>query len=162
MTAPDPKPAARIVDRKATTRKLLEDRTCRACGRPASSGHHLLPKGERGDDVVDNVIPLCGDGASGCHGALHGNPYTVDRRPSFPCECGVMPVRDGNFYVCMNEGCDGCGQVCSYAVERRDGLWVRRKIWSRLTPQERGYLNGKLGVEAAGEYLRRAYYSDAA
>lgn len=75
-TPPDTKPAPRIVDPKASRRKLLADRVCRACGQQATNCHHLLGKGgRRGDDVVENMIPLCGSGSHGCHGALHGTPH---------------------------------------------------------------------------------------
>jgi hypothetical protein len=76
----DPKPAPRIVDPKASRRKLAVDVFCRAHGRTvrvrATNCHHLIGKGQRGDDVEANLIPLCGSGSHGCHGALHGNPYT--------------------------------------------------------------------------------------
>lgn len=72
---PDPKPDPRIVDTRATSRKTLRDPWCRACGHRAGSGHHLIPKGERGDDVEANIVPVCGNGASRCHGAIHGAPY---------------------------------------------------------------------------------------
>lgn len=74
MTA-DPKPEPRIVDRGAMKRKLLLDPVCRACGVRACNCHHLIGKGQGGDDVEDNLIPLCGSGSDGCHGALHGSPY---------------------------------------------------------------------------------------
>lgn len=77
----DPKPRPRIVDREASKRKLLRDPWCRSCRRRATNCHHLLGKGGRsGDDVEDNLIPLCGSGAHGCHGALHGNPYEAAGR----------------------------------------------------------------------------------
>jgi hypothetical protein len=75
----DPRPEPRIVDPTASKRKLLLDRWCRACGALACNCHHLLGKGgRRGDDVLDNLVQLCGSGSHGCHGALHGNPY-IDR-----------------------------------------------------------------------------------
>lgn len=74
MTA-DFKPRPRIIDKKASIRKLLADPTCRACGQPATNSHHLLGRGQRGDDFEDNLIPVCGSGSHGCHGALHGSPY---------------------------------------------------------------------------------------
>lgn len=51
---------------------------CRVCVRPASNGHgfhvvtfhHLVPRSMGGDDVEDNIVPLCGDGTRGCHGAV--------------------------------------------------------------------------------------------
>lgn len=42
---------------------------CRVCGatlRP--SLHHLVGKDNFGDDVIENLIPLCGSGTTGCHG----------------------------------------------------------------------------------------------
>jgi hypothetical protein len=67
-----------VIDPEATTRKVLSDRECRCCGRPASNGHHIVPKGAPwfGDDIEDNIVPVCGTGTTGCHGALHGNGYT--------------------------------------------------------------------------------------
>lgn len=73
--APDPKPAARIKDSGAGDRARLLFDECAACHRPPTNGHHVLPKGERGDDVVANIVLLCGSGSDRCHGALHGNPY---------------------------------------------------------------------------------------
>jgi hypothetical protein len=75
MTA-DPKPAARIVDPGAMTRKRRADPWCRACMKMATNCHHLIGKGHRGDDVEANLIPICGSGSNLCHGALHGTPYT--------------------------------------------------------------------------------------
>jgi len=40
---------------------------CRVCGAPASDLHHLLGGVWRSDEV-DNLIPLCGSGTTGCHG----------------------------------------------------------------------------------------------
>jgi hypothetical protein len=31
---------------------------------------HLVPKGQGGDDVDANIVPLCGSGVTGCHGSL--------------------------------------------------------------------------------------------
>jgi hypothetical protein len=69
----DPRSRRRIRKPEAVLRKLLSERECRACGKPASNGHHLVPKGSPhfGDDVEDNVIPLCGSGTTGCHGRVH-------------------------------------------------------------------------------------------
>lgn len=42
------------------------------CGRRAGSAHHVLPRGgpHHGDDVIENLVPLCGSGTTGCHGAV--------------------------------------------------------------------------------------------
>lgn len=70
----DPKPARRIVDREAGIEKVKRERACRACGLTRSvhiHRSHLVGKGVRGDDVDSNIVPLCGSGTTGCHGALH-------------------------------------------------------------------------------------------
>jgi 5-methylcytosine-specific restriction endonuclease McrA len=44
---------------------------CRVCVRPTSNGsywgkielHHIVPRSQGGDDVADNIVPLCGS----CH-----------------------------------------------------------------------------------------------
>jgi hypothetical protein len=69
----DPRPPARIVDRRAGIKKLRREGRCRACGlatRSYLTRAHLVPRGQRGDDVDENIIPLCGSGTTGCHGAL--------------------------------------------------------------------------------------------
>lgn len=40
---------------------------CRVCGSPYVSLHHLL-SGPLRSDELDNLIPLCGSGTTGCHG----------------------------------------------------------------------------------------------
>lgn len=72
---PDPKAAPRVKDRKATTRATVGRECVAGCGQRAANGHHVIGKGQGGDDVVENVAPLCGSGSSGCHGAFHGTPY---------------------------------------------------------------------------------------
>lgn len=37
------------------------------CGRRATDGHHILLRSQGGDDVPDNVMPLCHE----CHMAWH-------------------------------------------------------------------------------------------
>jgi predicted restriction endonuclease len=70
-----PKPAKRIVSKQAGVRKVTLEGRCRACGHvpagvpgDALERAHLVGKGGgRGDDVDDNIIPLC----SKCHRSLH-------------------------------------------------------------------------------------------
>lgn len=73
--APDPKPDPRIKDSAALARARLLWDECAACGKPPANGHHVLPKGEGGDDVEANIVMVCGSGSWRCHGALHGSPY---------------------------------------------------------------------------------------
>ena len=63
----DPKPSKRIIDPEAGLRKLSLDQTCRGCGKRATDGHHILLRSQRGDDVEDNIMPLCHI----CHIAYH-------------------------------------------------------------------------------------------
>lgn len=70
---------SQIYDPDANKRKLLEERECRieSCGRPAGGCHHLVPKGSPhfGDDVVENLIPLCGSGTTGHHWMIENHDY---------------------------------------------------------------------------------------
>lgn len=67
----DPKPAKRIVDGDAGRIKVALEGRCRCCGRTWGLNRmHLVPKGQGGDDVDDNIAPGCGSGTTGCHGAL--------------------------------------------------------------------------------------------
>jgi 5-methylcytosine-specific restriction endonuclease McrA len=56
---------------------------CRVCRDPASNGsvhahitfHHLVARAQGGDDVSDNIVPLC----QGCHGlATLRNPLVLE------------------------------------------------------------------------------------
>ncbi len=73
---PDPKPAKRI---KATPtdweiiRKFFAYSPCAHCGQAYESLHHILPRSQGGSDLVDNLVPLCGDGTRGCHGTLESH-----------------------------------------------------------------------------------------
>jgi hypothetical protein len=35
--------------------------------------HHLVSKSLGGDDVADNLVPVCGSGTTGCHGLLEAH-----------------------------------------------------------------------------------------
>lgn len=134
----DPKAQPRIIDSTATKRALLMYPECLACWHPASNGHHVLPigRGQSGDDVVANIIGLCGTGTMGDHGAFHGNPYTAKRR---------MP--DPHPFAATHE--------------RRDREWVARRVGARLEkerPDVIAYVIGKLGDGPGRAYLERVYY----
>jgi 5-methylcytosine-specific restriction endonuclease McrA len=75
--APDPKPRRRVVDASAGAAKVAAEGECRAC-RSTRRGeawwyrlqrHHLVPRSLGGDDVDDNIIPLCPP----CHTDYEGN-----------------------------------------------------------------------------------------
>lgn len=49
----------------------MRDGMCRACGRRASDGHHILLRSQGGDDHEDNYMPLCDP----CHRAYHAQGW---------------------------------------------------------------------------------------
>lgn len=80
---PDFKRGKRIVDKDAGKAKVRAEGICRVCERvpagtyfDALTRFHLVPKGQGGDDVDENLIPICGSGVTGCHAILD------DRRDS--------------------------------------------------------------------------------
>ena len=75
---PHPKPVKlkrtkiRKVDVLATTRAVLTWTECATCDERSATGHHVLARGAPyfGDDVPENIVPLCGSGTTGCHGRI--------------------------------------------------------------------------------------------
>jgi 5-methylcytosine-specific restriction endonuclease McrA len=68
----DLKPPQRL---QASTRQWVELRKqklgpCRICGQVPATLHHLVSRSLRGSDVAENLVPLCGSGTHGCHGAV--------------------------------------------------------------------------------------------
>lgn len=64
---PDPKPSPRVVSFAAGRTKARLEGRCRVCGSTFGlSRHHLVPRSLGGDDVDENLMPLC----EGCHGAF--------------------------------------------------------------------------------------------
>lgn len=134
---PDSRPAARIKDPDALRRARLRFRSCAACGAPAGGVHHLIPRGEGGDDVIANLLGLCGHGTMRCHGALHGSPYVAEIPPAY-----------------------GGATTFAHVDERRDALWVTSRIGRHVAahrPDSVAYVLGKLGADAGADYLLRRY-----
>lgn len=85
---PFPKPRKRTVASRsewARLRRLIgvgELPCFCGCGRRSESAAHIVPRDLGGDDVVENLIPLAGDGTRLCHGASeHGQRvYDLGRR----------------------------------------------------------------------------------
>jgi hypothetical protein len=73
----DLKPAKRIVNPLAGLAKAQEEGRCRLCHSPFMSRHHLVSRSLRGDDVEANLVPLCGSGTTGCHGAVEARDPMV-------------------------------------------------------------------------------------
>ena len=127
--------APRIVEPAFLRAALIRYPECAACGDPAANAHHVIPKGYRppGDDLIQNIVGLCGTGTSKCHGAFHGNPYVVR-----------TPVGTGG----------------SMWMERRTSEWVKERIGEHLLaerPDVIEYVESRLG-DAAWYFLGRYYY----
>ena len=72
---PDLKRAPRIKDPALMRRLHLRWRSCALCGQGGGrrSLHHIYPKGQGGDDLVGNLVMLCGHGTAGCHGRVEAH-----------------------------------------------------------------------------------------
>lgn len=60
----------RYVDPAAMRACVLRWRACACCGDASATAHHVLKRSAGGDDVAANLIAVCGDGTTGCHGLL--------------------------------------------------------------------------------------------
>jgi len=77
MAEPDPKPAARIVDSEVSRAKVEREGVCRGCGTGGQlHAHHLVGRGQSGDDVEGNIVGLCPT----CHSKLHAGEAGVRER----------------------------------------------------------------------------------
>lgn len=134
MTTDFKKPK-RIKDPAATAKAVYLYPLCAACGGRAETGDHVIRRSQQGDDVIENIVGLCGHGTAGCHGAKHGNSY--EWRP-------------------QDAQIEGYGWV----RERRDASWVARHVGLTLCRERQDviwYVLGKLGVEPGLEFLKRHY-----
>lgn len=73
----DPKPQKRYRATKEeweSIRYAFRASNCLVCGAywdsKRDSLHHVYPRGQGGDDVIVNLVPLCGSGTTGCHGLI--------------------------------------------------------------------------------------------
>lgn len=122
MATPDPKPPKRIVDRQATTRACLTYRTCGICGHRSETGHHVISRKQGGDDVLANIVPLCGSGTTGCHGRIENE------------EIGARKVLGAHLV-------ENRPDVIEYVREKLGPVqahdWLRRRLYvSLVTPSE--------------------------
>lgn len=134
---------SRIVDPSVLARARLVYDECAACGAPVTNVHHVIPRSQGGDDLLSNLLPICGSGTMRCHGAMHGSPYTV--------EVGESSIRGG-----INE----TTYYVRPLVERRDQQWVADRLGTHIAlhrPDVIDYCLRKLGLDAGAEYLRRNY-----
>lgn len=73
----------RVIDRELleTVRKL----PCMCCGKQAPAfaieAHHITTRGAGGDDVADNLMPLCGEHHREWHAPYKGPSYLIRKYP---------------------------------------------------------------------------------
>lgn len=152
----DPKPAARIVDPAAVARARLSGDECVACGRPPGSVHHVIPRGEGGDDVAANLVLLCGTGTTGCHGAHHGNPWYPEWIERERTAAGGWTAETLRLHGIPWPPPSGWKRAL-----RHDAEWVNRRIGVHIAsrrPDTIRYVIDKLGDYPGRDYLRRIYF----
>lgn len=145
----DFKRAPRIRDAKATVRAVELFPYCAACGGRAETGDHVIRRGQGGDDLVENIVTLCGHGTAGCHGAKHGSPYEVR-------------VRSDDQPPPMIPG-DAPRPMPDTWVERRTAEWVAERVGKTLLKERRDvlwYVMRKLGYVQGLDFLERTYGLD--
>jgi 5-methylcytosine-specific restriction endonuclease McrA len=104
VSGPDPKPRKRVVNPDAGVGKLRQERACRVCGQRTMllERHHLVKRSQGGDDVDENIVPLCGDGVAGCHGrveAKHRETLVALRKALRPDELDYIILRKGEAWL---------------------------------------------------------------
>ena len=79
MSQPDPKPPPPVRDLAVLRRFHAFYSNCVHCGNAHITAAHLVGRGRGGDDHMGNLVPLCGSGSSGCHGAFdNGHTFIGD------------------------------------------------------------------------------------
>ena len=76
---PDFKSGARIVDPDLMRQAHWAFDECVICGGIDISIHHIIHRSQGGDDVWENLAPLCGSGTTGCHGGIESGLDSVCR-----------------------------------------------------------------------------------
>lgn len=102
----DPKPRKRIRLSGSAYRQLhtqvVHGKNCLICDQWARSMHHLVPRSHGGDDVPENLVPLCGDGTKGCHADVEerrGDARGKIRARLLGCQVAYVTERAGAGYL---------------------------------------------------------------
>lgn len=103
---PDPRPESRYVaDRDGWAAiGAAKGGACRSCGGRGEEFHHLVPRGQRGDDVAPNLVPLC----RACHRSLTEHlPGWEEvahrlREGLTPLELGYVKAKKGRAWLDRN------------------------------------------------------------
>lgn len=98
----DPKPLRRHRADRLEWERIVHWKLgpCRVCGEGGTTLHHLVPRSLGGDDVADNIVPLCGDGTRGCHGAVEARDHQALRELRLSLTPGELK------YVLRKKGSD--------------------------------------------------------
>jgi len=84
---------------------------CEVCGARATNAHHRKNKSQGGQDVLSNLLMVCGSGVTGCHGKITVNPawarqfgYSV-RSTESPAEISVWlnSLYGGHEWLYLND-----------------------------------------------------------
>lgn len=67
-----------IVDERSSG--LCEVRFEQVCRGVSESKHHRRKEGQGGRWVPSNIVGICGDGTTGCHGYIEANPVAAKKR----------------------------------------------------------------------------------
>lgn len=74
-----------------------------------STLHHVVPRDRFGDDVAENLVSLCGDGTTGCHGR-------IEARDDIACRAfaEMLPhsAEDSYAYATTKMGDDAFLRLC--------------------------------------------------
>lgn len=124
----DPKPTRERASRSEYGRlsDLAYEQTRGACGcgcgRRAASVHHLAGGIDR-EDVLENLLPLAGDGTRLCHGALTSGNVTCDYASwRAPVVARIRPIDVRRGIRRTLE--DRFPEKLAYLLERKGGEWL--------------------------------------
>lgn len=103
---PDPKRARRIVSSSAGADKAARERVCRACRSTRRSTawwyriqrHHLVPRAQGGDDVAENLVPIC----PACHDDLEHAGGAIARKVRVALRARMLDEEVA--YIVMRKG----------------------------------------------------------
>lgn len=122
----DPKPRKRLVLSKKQYAALVARLlglfpACECgCGRRSETAHHVVPRGQGGDDVAENLLALAGHGTVLCHGAAEGNrPFDHVRGEQLTPERTRAAIRRRIDTVRFD--------VKDYVLERKGLDWLERR-----------------------------------
>lgn len=128
QVTPDFKPAPRIVDPRALGRALLQHREnhggrCIACKlTEATEPHHIIYRSGQGDDVEENIAPLC----DLCHRLFHYGPW--DDQQVVAANIGKGLRDEMILYVLRKKGVDPGTDYIHRRYLRRVTLDLQRQV----------------------------------